>query len=58
VVAARKLGSNRGAHRSSGLGRGHQDANGRGGERGIARRATTHLAHRTLVNQISVRESE
>jgi hypothetical protein len=62
VVVVKNLGSNRVAHRSSGLRRSHQGANGRGDERrggrGTARRATTHLAHRAFVNQISLREYE
>jgi len=50
-AVAKKLGSNRRRHRSSGLRRGLRDANERGGERRTDRRATTQLAHRAFVNQ-------
>ncbi len=58
VAVARGLGVKRRRHRLLGLRRGHQDANGRASERRTARRASTHLAHRVFVNQISLRGSE
>jgi hypothetical protein len=58
VAVTKKLRSNRRRPPLFSFRRGHRDANGCGGERRTARRATTHLAHRAFVNQNQPRGSK